>query len=73
MKDNKKHIGKFVHGGGELNGICGYIIDVQIENDDIFGKEEVFYVMDKDTGVVHKYSKDDLQEITIGIVYKDLD
>lgn len=73
MKDNKKHIGKFVHAGGELNGICGYIINVQIENDDIFGEEEVFYVMDKDTGAVHTYSKDDIQEITIGIVYKDLD
>lgn len=73
IKDNTKYIGKYVHAGGELNGICGYVIDVQTENDDIFGEEDIFYVMEEDTGTVHRYSKEELQEITIGIVYKELD
>ena len=69
----EKYIGKYVHAGGELNGIVGHIVDVKTEHDDLFGEEEWFYVKDEEDGIIHKYAKEELQEITIGIFYKDLD
>ena len=67
------YIGKYVHAGGELNGITGHIIDVKHEYDDIFGKELWFYVKDEEDGTIHRYGKEDIQEIVIGITYKDLE
>lgn len=67
------YIGKYVHAGGELNGITGHIIDVKHESDDIFGKELWFYIKDEEDGTIHKYGKEDIQEIVIGITYKDLE
>ena len=71
--DNKKYIGKYVHAGGELNGIVGHIIDVKRESDNIFGEELWFYIKDEEDGTIHKYGKEDIQEIVIGITYKDLE
>ena len=67
------YIGKYVHGGGELNGVVGHIVDVKIETDDIFGKETWFYVKDEYDGSIHKFGKEELKEIVIGFVYRDLD
>lgn len=67
------YIGKYVHAGGELNGITGHIIDVKRESDNIFGEELWFYVKDEEDGTIHKYGKEDIQEIVIGITYKDLE
>lgn len=67
------YIGKYVHAGGELNGITGHIIDVKHEYDDIFGEELWFYIKDEEDGTIHKYGKEDIQEIVIGITYKDLE
>lgn len=71
--DNKKYIGKYVHAGGELNGIVGHIVDVKHESDDIFGEELWFYIKDEEDGTIHRYGKEDIQEIVIGITYKDLE
>ena len=68
-----RYIGKYVHAGGELNGIVGVIVDVKEETDEIWGSETRFYVKDKDDGAIHKFSKDDLQEIRLGFVYEDLE
>jgi hypothetical protein len=70
---NNKYIGKYVHAGGELNGIIGHIVDVKDEFDELFGNETWFYVKDEQDGIISKYAKEELQEITIGIVYKDLE
>lgn len=70
--DNGKYIGKYVHAGGNLNGIIGHIVDVKVEVDD-WGEDVWFYVKDEQNGTIHKYVKEELQEITIGIVYKDLE
>jgi hypothetical protein len=67
------YIGKYVHAGGELNGITGHIIDVKHESDDIFGEELWFYIKDEEDGTIHKYGKEEIQEIVIGITYKDLE
>lgn len=67
------YIGKYVHAGGELNGITGHIIDVKHEYDDIFGEELWFYIKDEEDGTIHRYGKEDIQEIVIGITYKDLE
>lgn len=67
------YIGKYVHAGGELNGITGHIIDVKRESDNIFGEELWFYIKDEEDGTIHKYCKEDIQEIVIGITYKDLE
>ena len=67
------YIGKYVHAGGELNGIIGHIVDVKDEFDEIFGNETWFYVKDEEDGIISRYGKEELQEITIGIVYKDLE
>lgn len=69
--DNSKYIGKYVHAGGNLNGIIGHIVDVKVEVDD-WGEDVWFYVKDEQDGTIHKYAKEELQEITIGIVYKEL-
>ena len=68
-----RYIGKYVHAGGELNGIVGVIVDVKEETDEIWDTETWFYVKDKDDGTIHKFSKDDLQEIRLGFVYEDLE
>lgn len=72
---NSKHryIGKYVHAGGELNGITGHIIDVKYESDDIFGEELWFYIKDEEDGTIHRYGKEDIQEIVISFTYKDLE
>ena len=57
------YIGKYVHAGGELNGITGHIIDVKHESDDVFGEELWFYIKDEEDGTIHKYGKEDIQEI----------
>lgn len=67
------YIGKYVHAGGELNGIVGYIVDVKHESDDIFGEELWFYIKDEEDGIIHRYCKEEIQEIVIGITYKDLE
>lgn len=67
------YIGKYVHAGGELNGIVGYIVDVKHESDDIFGEELWFYIKDEEDGTIHRYCKEEIQEIVIGITYKDLE
>ena len=67
------YIGKYVHAGGELNGIVGHIVDVKHESDDIFGEELWFYIKDEIDGLIHKYGKEEIQEIVIGITYKDLE
>ena len=70
---NKKYIGKYVHAGGELNGIVGHIVDVKHESDDIFGEELWFYIKDEEDGTIHRYGKEDIQEIVISFTYKDLE
>ena len=67
------YIGKYVHAGGELNGIVGHIVDVKHESDDIFGEELWFYIKDEEDGTIHRYCKEEIQEIVIGITYKDLE
>ena len=67
------YIGKYVHAGGELNGIVGHIVDVKYESDDIFGEELWFYIKDEEDGTIHKYGKEEIQEIVIGITYKEDD
>ena len=67
------YIGKYVHAGGKLNGIIGHIVDVKDEYDEMFGWDTWFYVKDEQDGIISKYGKEDLQEITTGIVYKDLE
>ena len=67
------YIGKYVHAGGELNGIVGHIVDVKDEFDEFFGWNTWFYVKDEQDGIISRYGKEDLQEITMGIVYKDLE
>ena len=70
----QKYIGMHVHAGGELNGIAGHIVNVEDEYDDVFEEWFTwFYVKDQDTGHITKYGKEDLQEITIGIVYIPLE
>ena len=70
----EKYIGKYVHAGGELKGIVGHIIDVRTEYDDFWDDEFCwFYIKDEQDGTIHKYAKEELQEITIGIVYKELE
>lgn len=69
---DKVHIGKTVHAGGELNGIRGVIVDVKYEDDDLGGKEYVFYVKDNETGRIKKFAKCDLQEEVVSVVYKSL-
>ena len=76
VEDDKKedsYIGKYVHAGGELNGIIGHIVDVKDEYDEIFGHETWFYVKNEQNGIISKYGKEELQELTIGVVYKDLE
>ena len=72
---NSKHhyIGKYVHAGGELNGITGHIIDVKYESDDIFGEELWFYIKDEEDGTIHRYGNDDIQEMVISFTYIDLE
>lgn len=75
IEENRKddsYIGKHVHVGGELNGYNGYIVDIQEENDDIYGKSIYYLVADEETGAVNRESKDDLYEITFDLSYKDL-
>ena len=67
------YIGKYVHAGGELNGIIGHIIDVKLESDDIFGEELWFYIKDEEDGTIHKYAKEEIQEIVLDFTYKDLE
>ena len=67
------YIRKYVHAGGELNGIVGHIIDVKHEYDDIFGEELWFYIKDEEDGTIHRYGKEDIQEIVISFTYKDLE
>ena len=73
VSSKHRYIGKYVHAGGELNGITGHIIDVKYESDDIFGEELWFYIKDEEDGTIHRYGKEDIQEIIIGITYKDLE
>lgn len=67
-----KYIGKYVHAGGEINGILGHIVDVKDEYDEVLGWDTWFYIKDEQDGNVSKYDKCELQEVTIGIVYVDL-
>lgn len=69
---NKVHIGKTVHAGGELNGIRGIIVDVKYEDDDLGGKDYVFYVKDNETERIRKFAKCDLQEEVVNVVYRSL-
>lgn len=55
------------------NEIIGDIVDVKDEYDEIFGHETWFYVKNEQNGIISKYGKEELQEITIGVVYKDLE
>lgn len=71
--NKNKYIGKYVHGGGELNGVIGHIVDVIEDTDATFGDYVWFNVKDEQDGTIHSFTKEELQEITIGIVYKDLD
>ena len=71
-KKEDSHIGKYVHVGGELNGYNGHIVDIQEENDDIYGKSIYYLVADEETGAVNRESKDDLYEITFDLSYKNL-
>ena len=73
VSSKHRYIGKYVHAGGELNGITGHIIDVKYESDDIFGEELWFYIKDEEDGTIHKYGKEDIQEIVISFTYKDLE
>lgn len=68
----KKHIGKTVFAGGELNGIRGPIVDVKYEDDGFGGKDYVFYVKDLETEHISKFAKCDLKEEIIDVVYKPL-
>ena len=68
------YIGKYVHAGGELNGIVGHIVDVKEEYSEFFEEWFTwFYVKDEQDGIISRYGKEDLQEITTGIIYKDLE
>ena len=67
------YIGKYVHAGGELNGIVGHIVDVKHESDDIFGEELWFYIKDEEDGTIHRYGKEEIQEIVISFTYIDLE
>ena len=67
-----RYIGKYVHVGGELNGFNGCIVDVK-EEDNVWGKEMMYYVKNEDDGTIEKWVKDDLQEIRLGFVYEDLE
>lgn len=69
---DKVHIGKTVHAGGELNGIRGVIVDVKYEDDDLGGKDYVFYVKDNETGSIMKFAKCELQEEIVSVVYRSL-
>ena len=73
VSSKHRYIGKYVHAGGELNGITGHIIDVKYESDDIFGEELWFYIKDEEDGTIHRYGKEDIQEIVISFTYKDLE
>lgn len=76
VKEDRKddsYIGKYVHVGGELNGYNGYIVDIQEENDDIYGKSTYYLVVNEETDTVNRESKDDLCEITFDLSYKDLE
>jgi hypothetical protein len=69
---NKVHIGKTVQAGDKLNGIRGVIVDVKYEDDGFGNKDYVFYVKDNKTERIKKFSKCDLQEEVVNIVYKSL-
>ena len=73
VSSKHRYIGKYVHAGGELNGITGHIIDVKYESDDIFGEELWFYIKDEEDGTIHRYGKEDIQEIVISFTYIDLE
>ena len=73
VSSKHRYIGKYVHAGGELNGIVGHIVDVKHESDDIFGEELWFYIKDEEDGTIHRYGKEDIQEIVISFTYKDLE
>ena len=73
VSSKHRYIGKYVHAGGELNGITGHIIDVKYESDDIFGEELWFYIKDEEDGTIHRYGKEEIQEIVISFTYIDLE
>ena len=73
VSSKHRYIGKYVHAGGELNGIVGHIVDVKHESDDIFGEELWFYIKDEEDGTIHRYGKEEIQEIVISFTYIDLE
>ena len=76
MSSKHPYIGKYVRVGGELNGVYGYIVDVEeVFDEDFDYTKMIIHIKDENDGSIVKYDKDDVVELIPQVEYieKELD
>ena len=64
------YIGKYVRAGGELNGVYGYIVDVEeVFDEDFDCTKMVIHIKDENNGTIIKHDKDDVVELIPQVEY----
>lgn len=76
MSSKHPYIGKYVRAGGELNGVYGYIVDVEeVFDEDFDCTKMIIHIKDENDSSIIKYDKDDVVELIPQVEYieKELD
>lgn len=64
------YIGLYVRAGGELNGVYGYIVDVEEVFDEDFDRTKmIIHIKDENDGTIIKCNKDDVVELIPQVEY----
>lgn len=64
------YIGKYVRVGGELNGVYGYIVDVEeVFDEDFDCTKMIIHIKNENDGFITKHYKDDAVELVPQVEY----
>lgn len=64
------YIGKYVRVGGELNGVYGYIVDVEeVFDEDFDCTKMIIHIKNENDGFITKHDKDDAVELVPQVEY----